>query len=169
MKINLQVGKFSFYKPKYLSLYKRVEMPKKYSSGDDIIEDIPKVEDFAVSYLSSVKPRNDIEFIKALKKLIGLNLNILAGWLNITPRTFKNYLNRGNITLKENLKEHIILILSLYKHGAEVFGNIPAFETWLCNKNVFLDNKMPSDFLDTITGIHFIDNRLTALEFGDNS
>ncbi len=146
-------------------------MAKKYSynDGSDMMESLPRVEEYAATYLYATQPRNDIDFINALKQLIGLNLSVLARWLNITPRTFKNYLDKGNITLKENLREHIIMVLALYKHGAEVFGNIPDFETWLSEKNILLSSKAPSDFLDTISGIRFIDSRLTAIEYGDNA
>lgn len=145
-------------------------MPKKYydNQEEDLMTDLPRVEEYTATYLLATRPRNDMEFIHALKELIGLKLTTLARWLNITPRTFKNYLDKGKITLKENLREHIIMILSLYKHGAEVFGNTPDFETWLSQKNVFLDDKAPADFLDTISGIRFIDSRLTAIEYGDN-
>lgn len=139
-----------------------------YKSSHDTLDDIPRVEEFTATYLYATKPRNDMEFIHRLRSIIGINLTTLAGWLNITPRTFKNYLDKGSITLKENLREHMIMILSLYKHGSEVFGNVSDFETWLSGKNVFLDNKAPADFLDTISGIRFIDSRLTAIEYGEN-
>lgn len=42
------------------------------------------------------------------------------------------------------------------------------FELWLSQKNYLLDNRAPEDFLETISGIKFIDNRLTAIEFGEN-
>ncbi|MBW7890883.1 MAG: DUF2384 domain-containing protein [Chitinophagaceae bacterium] len=145
-------------------------MAKKYpyDDGSDIMDSLPRVEEYAATYLYATQPRNDIEYINTLKRLIGLKLTTLARWLNITPRTFKNYLDKGDITLKENLREHIIMVLSLYRHGTEVFGNVPDFEAWLSAKNVFLDNKAPADFLDTISGIRFIDSRLTAMEYGDN-
>ena len=42
------------------------------------------------------------------------------------------------------------------------------FEHWLTTPNILLDNKAPMDFLDTVSGLKFIDNRLTAMEFGEN-
>lgn len=145
-------------------------MAKKYtySREDDMMEEIPLVGEDAATYLYATETRNDIEFIDTLKNLIGLRLTTVAQWLNITPRTFKNYLDRRNVRLKENLREHIIMVLALYKHGKIVFGSVPDFEKWLSTKNVFLDNKTPSSFLDTISGIRFIDSRLTAIEYGDN-
>lgn len=133
-----------------------------------IVEEIPSVKDFSNVYFYTIKSKLDTEYIEILDKIIGLNDSILSKWLNITPRTFRNYKNNHNLVLKENTKEHIILILSLYKHGFEVFDSIENFENWLSKKNVMLDNTAPVDFLETISGIKFIDNRLTAMEFGEN-
>jgi putative toxin-antitoxin system antitoxin component (TIGR02293 family) len=133
-----------------------------------IVEEIPSVKDFSNVYFYTIKSKLDTEYIEILDKIIGLNDSVLSKWLNITPRTFRNYKNNHNLVLKENTKEHIILILSLYKHGFEVFDSIENFENWLSKKNVMLDNTAPVDFLETISGIKFIDNRLTAMEFGEN-
>lgn len=133
-----------------------------------IIEEIPAVGDFSNVYFYTVKSNEDPEFIAILDRIIGLNDTILSKWLNITPRTFRNYKSNEKLVLKDNIKEHIILILSLYKHGIEVFGNVKDFELWLSQKNYLLDNRAPGDFLETISGIKFIDNRLTAMEFGEN-
>ena len=103
-----------------------------------------------------------------LDSIIGLNDSVLSDWLNITPRTYRNYKQNTDVVLKGNVKEHIVLLLSLYKHGVEVFGNTPDFEHWLTEKNRLLDNEAPYSFLTTVSGIKFIDNRLTALEYGEN-
>ena len=92
----------------------------------------------------------------------------MAGWLNITPKTYRSYRKNPELTLKDNLKEHLILLLSLYRHGMDVFGNKKLFEKWLITPNMLLDEKAPRQFLDTISGVKFIDNRLTAMEFGEN-
>lgn len=133
-----------------------------------IIQGIPSIGDFSSIYLYTTKSNLDVEYITILDDIVGLNDDVLSKWLNITPRTFRNYKNSNSLTLKGNTKEHIILILSLYKHGTEVFDSVLDFETWLSKKNPLLDNRAPVDFLDTISGIKFIDNRLTAMEFGEN-
>ncbi len=114
-------------------------------------------------YLSQTQNR----FIQILDELIGLSDEIISKWLNITTRTYRNYKTKDT-EIKENTKEHIVSILSLYKHGMEVFSTKDEFENWLTLPNPFLDNKAPMDFMDTISGIQFIDNRLTAMEFGEN-
>lgn len=114
-------------------------------------------------YLSQTQNR----FIQILDELIGLSDEIISKWLNITTRTYRNYKTKDT-EIKENTKEHIVSILSLYKHGMEVFSTKEEFENWLTLPNPFLDNKAPMDFMDTISGIQLIDNRLTAMEFGEN-
>ncbi|MGB6083623.1 MAG: MbcA/ParS/Xre antitoxin family protein [Moheibacter sp.] len=114
-------------------------------------------------YLSQTQNR----FIQILDELIGLSDEIISKWLNITTRTYRNYKTKDT-EIKENTKEHIVSILSLYKHGMEVFSTKDEFENWLTLPNPFLDNKAPMDFMDTISGIQLIDNRLTAMEFGEN-
>lgn len=133
-----------------------------------IIEEIPLVDDFSNVYFYTLKSKLDADYIKILDQIIGLNDSVLARWLNITPRTLRNYKNHPELVLKDTIKEHIILILSLYKHGIEVFDSVEKFELWLSKENYFLNNRAPMDFLETISGLKFIDNRLTAIEFGEN-
>jgi uncharacterized protein (DUF2384 family) len=59
-------------------------------------------------------------------------------------------------------------LISLYQHGETIFENRKKFDQWLNTPNFFLDQKKPKEFLETISGIKIIDDRLTALEFGDN-
>lgn len=134
-----------------------------------IIQEIPMVNDSSAVYFYAIKSKSDLEFINILDNIIGLKVEILSKWLNITTRTFRNYRNSSNLILKENTKEHIILILSLYKHGSEVFENIQNFELWLSKENALLDHRAPIDFMETISGIQFIDHRLTAMEYGENA
>ena len=95
-----------------------------------------------------------------------LNDDTISGWLNINSRTFRNY-KKTETQLKDNTQEHVVMLISLYKHGIDVFGNAENFDLWLSTKNIFLDMKPPIDFMDTISGIQFIDDRLTSIEYGD--
>jgi len=133
-----------------------------------IIAGIPSVSDFSGIYFYTINNKSNHELVMLLDSIIGLNDSVLSDWLNITPRTYRNYKQNTDVVLKGNVKEHIVLLLSLYKHGVEVFGNTPDFEHWLTEKNRLLDNEAPYSFLTTVSGIKFIDNRLTALEYGEN-
>jgi len=133
-----------------------------------IIAGIPPVSDFSGIYFYTINNKSNHELVMLLDSIVGLNDSVLSDWLNITPRTYRNYKQNTDVVLKGNVKEHIVLLLSLYKHGVEVFGNTADFEHWLTEKNRLLDNEAPYSFLTTVSGIKFIDNRLTALEYGEN-
>jgi len=70
--------------------------------------------------------------------------------------------------LRRDLQEHVIMLLSLMKHGISVFGDTDTFSRWLERPNFFFDEKSPCYYLDTISGIKLIDDRLTSMEYGDN-
>ncbi|HTO14245.1 MAG TPA: antitoxin Xre/MbcA/ParS toxin-binding domain-containing protein [Edaphocola sp.] len=133
----------------------------------NIMEQIPIVSEPGSVYFYLSKTNIDKTFIGLIDKLTTVNDSTIAQWLNITPRTLRNYRVK-DATLKDNIKEHIISILSLFKHGISTFGGVNLFEKWLSSPNFFLDEKAPSEFLDTISGIRFIYNRLTAMEYGEN-
>jgi len=132
-----------------------------------LIDDLPEVGDFTNVYFYVNHYKIDHEYVQFLDELSGLKDEIISKWLNITTRTYRNYKSKS-VSLKDNTKEHIVLILSLYKHGLEVFNTKEEFEQWLTTGNLLLDSKAPMDYLDTVSGLKFIDNRLTAIEFGEN-
>lgn len=107
------------------------------------------------------------EYVKYVKDFSNMNDKLLSEWLNINVKTFRSY-KKQNAELKENLQEHVVLLISLFKHGVEIFGDTSTFHKWLETDNFFLDKEKPSTYLKTVTGIRFIDDRLTAIEFGDN-
>ena len=91
----------------------------------------------------------------------------ISYWLNVSPRTLQNYKTKKT-EFKENLKEHLIHLISLFNHGVQVFGDQKQFEEWLGTPNFFFDKSTPLSYLNKISGIRFVDDRLTAMEFGDN-
>jgi uncharacterized protein (DUF2384 family) len=56
----------------------------------------------------------------------------------------------------------------LFKHGIETFGTKKNFKSWLEKKNFFFDKKSPIEFMNTLDGIKFIDDRPTGIAYGDN-
>ncbi len=107
------------------------------------------------------------DHIQKVKELTNLPDQILSKWLEISVRTFRTY-KGPSLELKENIKEKVILLISLFKHGEDVFGNSDNFNKWLSTENFFLDGSKPINLINTISGIRFIDDRLTAMEYGDN-
>ncbi|MFD2937321.1 antitoxin Xre/MbcA/ParS toxin-binding domain-containing protein [Spirosoma flavum] len=107
------------------------------------------------------------QYVNAIKTLTDFNDDIISDWLNISVKTFREYKKPQN-TFKENVKEQVLLLLSLIKHGIGVFGSVKEFDQWLNRKNFYFDNKSPNSYLNTVTGVKFVDDRLTAMEYGDN-
>lgn len=105
--------------------------------------------------------------VNAIKTLTDFDDNIISDWLNISVKTFREY-KKPKSTFKENVKEQVLLLLSLIKHGVKIFGSVKEFNNWLNQENFYFDNRNPVSFLNTITGMKFIDDRLSAMEYGDN-
>ena len=126
----------------------------------------PRVSEVEVMTLVKEK-RIGSKDLKELKSLSTQNDALIASWMNINVKTYRSYRDSGK-SLPEDISEHIILLLSLFKQGKKIFNDSLAFDVWLTNPNFFFDDASPIDFLRTISGIRFISSRLTALEFGDN-
>ena len=105
--------------------------------------------------------------IDSLKKLSGLKDELLSASLNLNIKTFRSYKLKP-IAIKPYLQEHVFMLLALFKHGIAFFGSSDKFGDWLQKENYYFDNDLPINFLNTISGIRYTDDRLTAMEYGDN-
>ncbi|MBX2816243.1 MAG: MbcA/ParS/Xre antitoxin family protein [Saprospiraceae bacterium] len=109
----------------------------------------------------------DAKYLKFLKRLSQFTDDTLSDFLHLNVKTFRQYRD-SKAVLRKDLQEHVVMLLSLMKHGVEVFGDAETFERWLRSINPFFDRQRPMEFLDTINGICYVDDRLTAIEYGDN-
>ena len=105
---------------------------------------------------------------KTLKDFTNLNDVAISSLFSISVKTYRSYRGRKPKQLAEKDKEQIVALLTLFKHGKEVFGTIKEFMSWLIDENFFFDGNSPDKSLKTISGIKFIDDRLTGMEYGDN-
>jgi putative toxin-antitoxin system antitoxin component (TIGR02293 family) len=110
----------------------------------------------------------DLQYLNHLKEVSSFSDDVIANWLDVNVKTLRNY-RKSDSDLKESLKERLVLLLSLYQHGIDVFGNAENFDKWLASENFYFDNKAPKDFLSTSSGIRYTDDRLTGMEYGDNA
>ena len=131
------------------------------------VPDVPStLSDSEVLYW--LRTRNvDNAFLNTLKKYSAATDEIIAGWLNISVRTLRNYRNPKN-RIRENIKEQALLLMSLFVHGKDVFGSAAEFKNWLNAENFYFDGHKPSSMLHTVSGIRFVNERLHAMEYGDN-
>ena len=105
--------------------------------------------------------------VNAIKSITNFSDENVSEWLNLSIRTLRDY-RKPDSEFKDNVKEHVLLLLALMKHGIHVLGSQKAFDSWLSTPNFFFDKKSPETLLNKITGIRLIDDRLTAMEYGDN-
>jgi uncharacterized protein (DUF2384 family) len=133
----------------------------------NILNEVPdQINDSEILLFLHTKEVN-WKHLNTIKSLTGLNDNIISNWLNLSVRTFREY-RKPQSVFKENVKEHVLLFLSLIKHGIDVFGSSKAFVAWLDMENYYFDNGKPEKFLNIITGIKFVNDRLTAMEYGES-
>ncbi len=132
-----------------------------------ILESVPKnINDSEILHLLYSADIN-WQYLNALKTYTDFKDDTISDWLNISVKTFREY-KKPQSSFKENVKEQVLLLLSLIRHGVDVFGSVKEFDMWLNQENFFFDNKAPIFYMNTVTGIRYIDDRLTALEYGDN-
>lgn len=155
-------GKYSISLHKILKMNAAIDLATRKG-----IEGVPEITDLTKLFLYVNSHDINARYLNFLKALTNLSDDIISGWLSINARTFRNYRKAG-ASLKHNTKEHVVALIALYKHGIDVFEGQDNFDRWLTTPNYTLDMKSPTDFLDTISGIKFIDDRLTAIEHGDN-
>jgi len=120
---------------------------------------------WVVNYLENNKFTSG--HMRVLRAKANTSDKMLSSMLNLAPKTFVSYTKDVSKT-KVDTKEHVLMLISLLKHGSDVFGSEENFSNWIDSKNVFLDNRKPIEFLNTISGIRMVDDRLVAIEYGDN-
>jgi uncharacterized protein (DUF2384 family) len=109
------------------------------------------------------------KYFQLIKNFTRLNDNDISALMQINIKTFRNK-SKETVPLRSSLlSEHLITLLSLFKHGKEVFGTIDKFNEWLNKKNFMFGKKPPIEYLNTISGIKLVDDRLTGMEYGDNA
>jgi uncharacterized protein (DUF2384 family) len=134
----------------------------------NLLKKIPSRLDTNVTLLMVKANQIGAQHLQAIKDLTALNDEKISDWLDISVKTFRSY-KKPNAVIKARIKEHAVLALSLIKHGIEVFGTTEEFAKWLEKENFYFDKKAPIAFMDTYSGIKFIDDQLTGIEYGDNA
>ena len=133
-------------------------------TGDKVLKDLKDVA--VLRYMD--RHAVNATYLEGIKKLTRYSDTAIANWLHISPRTMRSYGSAKKVFNKK-LGEQVIMLLAVFEKGKEVFGSAGAFDAWLDKANFFFDGKKPDNFLDTTSGIRYIFDRLTAMEYGDNA
>ena len=138
------------------------------ATEEKMLEDIPaEISNIQVLFLINRGIINS-RYLLILKQLTNFSDEIVANWLNINVKTYRTY-KKAEVELKEDVQEHTVMLLALMKRGIDLFGDKERFSQWLDTENFFFDKKKPMEYLNTISGIKFISDRLTGMEYGDNA
>ena len=147
-------------------------MKNQYPKSDDYLNPInePMSIYLPASFLKSNifdnLAQNSKDLFNRVVANTGLTIKILSeNIFEITPKTFIKYKN-NTTKIPSRIAELALEINILYDLGNEIFGNSTHFNQWLDKEHIFFDDKKPSSFLNTSTGIHFIYEELKRIEFG---
>lgn len=108
------------------------------------------------------------KYLTVLKNFSNFSDDIISNWLNINVKTYRSY-KKADSTIKADIQEHTVMLLALIKHGIDVFGGKDDFSKWLETENFHFWKRKPVEYLNTISGIKFVDSSLTGMEYGDNA
>ena len=98
--------------------------------------------------------------------ITGMKKEDLAAYLDISTKTLERY-KGSDKKLNSFRSEMLLKLVTLYKKGIEIFGDVIAFRSWLNQPAYGLDNTIPAKLMVTSTGIDVIIEELTRIEFGD--
>jgi len=144
-----------------------MDIMNEYKIKDSEKEDSSRLNESDVAY-ALINKTVDSRCILALKEEAGISGELLSGWLHMTSKTLRSYLTR-KVSLPETVGEQVLLLTSLFRLGAVVFGSAKAFEVWLNRENGMLDGLKPVNLLGSVSGIRLIESRLYGIEYGDNA
>lgn len=107
----------------------------------------------------------DPAYFYNLSNRINFSLEDWSSFLHLSGRTLQRY-KKENKHFDTIYSERIVQIDLLYKKGADVFGGVCNFHTWMETVSVPLGGIKPKELLDTTYGINMIADELGRIEHG---
>jgi putative toxin-antitoxin system antitoxin component (TIGR02293 family) len=126
--------------------------------------------------MGALKLLSDLELVKTARegitkktvneiiKLTGLTQIEFSNYINLTTRAIQR--KDENEKLSITISEKALLISNLYCKGSDVLGSIDNFKEWMDTTNYALGNIKPKEYLDTYSGIEFLNDELGRMEHG---
>lgn len=105
--------------------------------------------------------------VDVVAQKIGFSDREMARVLNISERTFHRY--TPDTQLDTASTERLLKLMLLYQHGEEVFSNLDDFKPWVRQPMRIFADKSALELLDTATGLEWVNNVLSRIEFGTYS
>lgn len=121
----------------------------------DLVAVIDAASSFAISSI----------IISNLLTRTELSSNLLAGLFEITAKTLAKY-KKEKLKLPTRHAELAVKLDILYALGSELFGSTKNFNKWLNEKSYGLNDKIPIEMLNSVTGIEAVTDELKRIEYG---
>ena len=96
--------------------------------------------------------------------MTGLSLTKFSTLLPVSKRTVEKV--KDDELLPPVVSDRVIQLSSLFQHGAEVFGDVREFRSWLDTELLALGNRKPFEYLDAGTGISIVNDLLGRISHG---
>lgn len=104
------------------------------------------------------------EVFYAFAKAIKMPEKELATLINLSSRTISNYREKRK-NLDPLYSEHLLKLITLFKKGEEIFGDINEFNYWL-NKPFWNSTQTPFDWMITPGGVDLLMEEIDKLAQG---
>ncbi|TAG57136.1 MAG: DUF2384 domain-containing protein [Cytophagales bacterium] len=151
---------------------------KKSKFIDTEEQDISVVSEPQISYHTTANPnfynpykmidtaRSGVSKKKLLELSYSTNIDIveMAKMLHVSVRTIQRY--SDNDKLDTHISEHILMIEKLYQKGNSTFDSPNGFHNWMNTELFALNFQKPISFLDTLSGVELVYNKIGQFEHG---
>lgn len=93
-----------------------------------------------------------------------IDISEMAKLLHISVRTIQRYSDEDK--LDSHISEHILLIERLYIKGNTMFRTSTDFNNWMKRELFAFNFQKPISFLDTLSGVELVYNKIGQFEHG---
>jgi putative toxin-antitoxin system antitoxin component (TIGR02293 family) len=129
-----------------------------------LYENIHVMEASDFSLVEETRKGIDKAAFQKVVRQTNLPFKEFTSYLHVSGRMIQSKKAHEKLPLK--VTEHTLFIKKLYEFGVEIFGDVEKFNQWMRTPNPVLGNEIPKSYLDTISGIMFLRNKLNEIAHG---
>jgi hypothetical protein len=105
-------------------------MAKKIHPDQELMDSLPSMVRESEILDILYNKRIGWSHVAAIKSLSGASDEVIAAWLHVSPKTLREY-RKPSALISKNIKEHVLALLALFKHGVAVFGDRSGWEYFI--------------------------------------
>lgn len=105
-----------------------------------------------------------IKMVEAAVKALEVSKNELVPLIGLNLRSYQRKKNAGHLTAQQS--EHTLAMMSVLTNATEYFGTREVALKWLKTPQMIFSNQEAIDYLDTMTGIDFVNDVINRMKYG---